>query len=275
MNKRAELKGKVAIVTGASTGIGRMVAERLVYAGAKVALVARSKDTLAQVAGELGADRAAAFPMDVGDLRALRALPARTVERFGRLDILVNNAGVNHRGPVAERKPDELEQIINVNLTAPIVLTRAAVDVIQRGGSIVNVASIAGMVPVPHEATYSASKAGLRAFTRASAEELEHKGIHVGCVCPGPVDTGFFGADIAEVPDLVFSQRISSAAEVAEAVLACIETHAPEIAVPRASGHLATLAYVFPKVAKVVRPLLEKKGARAKRVYAQRRARGT
>jgi short-subunit dehydrogenase len=274
MTQSAGFQGKVAIVTGASSGIGRMVAERLVFAGAQVALVARSAETLAKVAGELGSDRAAAFPLDVGDLAALRKLPARTVERFGRLDIVINNAGVNHRGPVAERSPHELEQIIGVNLTAPITLTRAAMDLLARGGSIVNVASIAGMVPVPDEAAYSASKAGLRAFTRASAEEFEKKGIHVGCVCPGPVDTGFFG-DIAHVPDLVFSQPMSTAAEVADAVLACIEQRTPEIAVPRASGHLATFAYVFPRVAKVVRPLLEKKGARAKRVFAERRTRGT
>lgn len=259
--------GKVAIVTGASSGIGLKVAEKLVVRGAKVALVARTRSAIEAVAARLGSDHAAAFPMDVSDLGALERLPERVVQRFGALDIVVNNAGLNHRGSIAKHSPRALAQIVAVNLTAPIVLTRAAYPLIQRGGSIVCVASIAGMVPVPGEATYSASKAGIRAFSRAVAEDFAEKDVHTGIVSPGPVDTNFFGEELEAVANLVFSQPLSTADEVAEAVLECIEKRAVEIAVPSRSGTLATTAYVFPGIADRLRPMLEKRGAKAKKRY--------
>lgn len=264
------MQGKVAIVTGASSGIGLASARLLAARGARVALVARTASKLASVAREIGDDRAVPFPLDVTDLAGLEALPRRVKERFGRLDVVVNNAGLNHRGPIDGLSPREIADILTTNLTAPIVLTRAAVDAIERGGSIVQVASIAGMVPVPGEATYSASKAGLRAFARAVAYDLEARDIHVGCVCPGPVDTGFLG-DLADVPDIVLSQPMVSAETVAEAVVRCIDERVDEIALPRRSGRLATMAYLMPDFARRIRPVLEKRGARNKQALLARR----
>jgi short-subunit dehydrogenase len=266
----AELRGKVAIVTGASSGIGLEVARQLVGAGAQVALVARRQATLDEHVAALG-PQAAAFALDVTDLKSLAKLPGEVVKRFGGLDIVVNNAGLNHRGPIREYDALALADIITTNLSAPIVLTRAAVEHLRPGGAVVNVASLAGMVPVPHEATYSASKAGLRAFTRAVREEFPT--LHVSTVCPGPVDTSFFG-DVNEVPDLVFSQPMSSAAEVADAVLRCIIDGTPEIALPSLSGTLATVGYLFPSLATSIRPLLEKRGAAAKQRYIRKKGRG-
>ncbi len=267
-----ELDGKVAIVTGASAGIGRAVARKLAERGARVALVARTRETLAREAAAIG-ERAAAFPLDVTDLAALAALPRKVVERFGRLDIVVNNAGVNHRGAVRTVAADALAAIVLTNLTAPIVLTRAALDHLPPDGAVVNVASLAGMVPVPHEATYSASKAGLRAFTRALA--AEQPSLRVASVCPGPVDTGFFGDEVEHVPDIVFSQPISTADQVADAVLACIVDGAREVALPRLSGALATAGYLFPSLAQRLRPLLEKRGAANKQKYIARKRGGS
>ncbi len=267
------MKDRVALVTGASSGIGLSVARGIVALGGRVALVARTRSTLEEVARKLGPDRAAAFPCDVSDLERLERLPGEVKARFGRLDVLVNNAGVNHRGDMARHSPGTLAEVITTNLTAPIVLTRAALDLMERGGAVIHVASIAGMVPVPGEATYSASKAGLRAFARASAPELAERGIHSGVVSPGPVDTGFFG-DAADVPPLVFSQPMSTADEVADAVLRCIQERVLEIAVPASSGRLATAAYVFPRLADALRPGLEKKGKRAKQAYLLRRREG-
>ena len=264
------MKGKVAIVTGASSGIGLAVARLVVARGGKVALVARTAKTLEDAASALGRDVAQAFPLDVKDLAAVAALPAKVKAAFGRVDLVVNNASVNHRGAIDRFEPSVLAEIVLTNLTAPIVLTRAAVDVIESGGSIVQVASIAGMVPVPGEATYSASKAGLRAFARAAAYDLEAKGIHVGCVCPGPVDTGFLG-DLGEVPDIVLSQPLITAEEVAEAVLRCADERLDEIALPRRSGRLATMAYLMPDFARRIRPVLEKRGARNKQAILARR----
>jgi len=266
------LSGKVAIVTGASSGIGLSVARLWAEGGGKVALVARTASKLDEAVRSIGESRAAAFPLDVQDLAALTALPARVKERFGRLDCVVNNAGLNHRGPIDRLEARLLADIVATNLTAPIVLTRAAIDHLERGGSIVQVASIAGMVPVPGEATYSASKAGLRAFTRAVAYDVEARGIHVGCVCPGPVDTGFLG-DLAEVPDIVLSQPMITADDVARAVLECIEHRVEEIALPARSGRLATMAYLMPSFAKKIRPVLEKRGAKNKEALLAARRR--
>ncbi len=267
------MQGKVATITGSSSGIGLSFARLFVARGGRVALVARTAAKLDEVALALGS-AAAAFPLDVQDLAALEALPARVVERFGRLDVLVNNAGLNHRGPIDAFTPRQLADVVATNLTAPIVLTRAALPYLGRGSSIVQVASIAGMVPVPDEAAYSASKAGLRAFARAVAFDLEARGIHVGCVSPGPVDTGFLG-DLDEVPDIVLSQPMIGADTVAEEIMRCIAQKVDEIALPRRSGHLATLAYLMPALAKRIRPMLEKRGARNKqKLLARRRATG-
>ncbi|MDB4936397.1 MAG: Dehydrogenase [Labilithrix sp.] len=263
------MQGKVAIVTGASTGIGLAVARMWVARGGFVALVARTASKLEDAARSIGAS-AAAFPLDVLDFAALQALPGRVEGRFGRLDVLVNNAGLNHRGEIGNFEPSQLADIVTTNLTAPIVLTRAALPHIQKGGSVIQLASIAGMVPVPGEATYSASKAGLRAFARAVAYEMEERGIHSGCVCPGPVDTGFLG-DLESVPDIVLSQPMITAEDVAEGVMRCIDERVDEIALPRRSGRLATMAYLMPDFAKRIRPVLEKRGARNKQAILARR----
>jgi len=263
--QRADLAERVALVTGASSGIGLSVTEKLILAGARVALVARRQTLLDEHVARLGSERAAAFALDVTDLEAVMVLPARVVARFGRLDILVNNAGLNHRGPILRHSARDLGNVITTNLTAPIVLTRAAAEHLAPGGAIVNVASLAGMIPVPHEAAYSASKAGLRAFTRSLREEFP--ALHISTVCPGPVDTGFF-TQLDQVPDLVFSQPMSTADQVAEAVMTCMGVHVPEIAMPRLSGVLATMGYLFPSVSRLLRPMLERRGAVAKARYA-------
>src|SRR5262249_9664343 len=126
-------------------------------------------------------------------------------------------------------------------------------------------------IPVPHEATYSGSKAGLRAFTRALAVELAVEGrVRVCTVCPGPVDTGFFGDDLARVPNLVFSQPMSSAQQIADAVTRAVEEDVDEIDLPPLSGKLATLGYLWPRLFRRLRPLLEKQGARNKQRYLRR-----
>jgi short-subunit dehydrogenase len=267
----ASRKGSVAIVTGASSGIGLAVAKRWVARGGKVALVARTAAKLEEAARELGED-AVPFPLDVLDFDALGALPGRVVDRFGSLEVVINNAGLNHRGPIDRFEAVQLVQIINTNLVAPIVLSRAALPKLSPGGSIIQVSSIAGMVPVPGEATYSASKAGLRAFARAAAYDVEERGIHIGCVCPGPVDTGFLG-NIEEVPDIVLSQPMITADDVAEGILRCIDERLDEIALPVSSGRLATMAYLSPTFARRIRPVLEKRGARNKRALLAARRR--
>jgi short-subunit dehydrogenase len=262
--------GKVALVTGASAGIGLAVSEKLAAQGAKVAMVARTEKTLREAAARIGGE---AFPLDVMDLAAVAELPQRVHDRLGALDIVVNNAGLHHRGPALSVPPLALADMITVNLTAPVVLSRAAVPLLRKGGSIVNVASLAGMVPMRYQVTYGASKAGLRAFSRALRDELVERGISVSVVSPGPVDTGFFGEELEKVADVVFSQPMSTADEVAEAILDCIRDGRAEIAIPWLSGKLCTLGYLSPALTRILRPAMERRGARAKRAYIERKRR--
>ena len=265
------LEGKIALITGGSAGIGLAVAEQLTQAGCKVALVARKQGPLDEAVQRLGADKAAAFALDVADLNAVAALPQRVRDRFGALDILVNNAGLHHRGRFLAVDAAQLGDMVTVNLTSPVVLSRAAAPLLRRGGAIVNVASLAGMVPMRNQVTYGATKAGLRAFSRALRDELCDQRITVSVVSPGPVDTGFFDGQVDEVADIVFSQPMSTAAEVAKAVLKCIEQGDAELAVPWLSGKLCTLGYVAPAFSRAVRPLMEKRGKKAKAAFKARK----
>ncbi|HEX4338804.1 MAG TPA: SDR family oxidoreductase [Polyangiaceae bacterium] len=268
--------GKVVIVTGASSGIGAAAARDFAAEGGDVVLVARSAGPLEETAYAIrrSGGKATSMPTDVGDPNAARALLDRVAKEHGGIDVLVNNAGVNYRGAVEDRKPEELAQIISVNLTAPIVMSQAVLPYLRKrgAGTIVNVASLAGHVPLPHEATYAASKWGLRGFSFSLAEELADSNIRVAVVSPGPVDTGFIMASIADVPDLVFSQPMSTADEIAKLVVDSAADGQRERLPSRASGYLTTVAYLFPKLRQRLTPLLEKRGRAAKQTYLARAA---
>jgi len=233
--------------------------------------VARTEKTLREAVASLPAGSAEAFMADVKDLPAASALPQRVADKLGGLDIVVNNAGLHYRGPMMGVEPLQLADMVTVNLAAPIVIARAAAAILREGGSIVHVASLAGMVPVAGQAVYGATKAGLRAFGRSSREELLPRGIRVSVVSPGPVDTGFFDSERDRVADITFSQPMSSAEQVAAAVMTCIRDGTPEIALPWFSGKLCTLGYVSPALSRLLRPSLERRGARNKKAYFERK----
>lgn len=270
MSKR--FQGKTVVVTGASSGVGADVAKLFAEEGARVVLAARTAAALESVAKEIG-EQALAVPTDVADPDAARELLRRAAEPGDHIDVLVNNAAVNHRGPVEKTEPDALAQIVDVNLKGPIVLTRLALPYLRRSGqgAIVNVASIAGQIPLPEEATYSATKFGLRGFSFALAEELRGSGVTVSVVSPGPIETGFITDDLDNVPDIVFSQPMSSPEEVAQAVLDCAADGQAERTLPRLSGVLATAGYLVPQIPRLLRPLLTEQGRRAKAKFRERR----
>lgn len=264
------LRNKVCVITGASSGIGLALARLFIQHDVKVALVARTASKLAAAVAELGADRAAAFPVDVTDRAAIDRLPRDVVAKFGRFDILVNNAGCNHRGPLKSRTAEEVLQVLETNLVAVAYLTRRALDVIPPGGAIVNISSIAGKVPYGSQASYCASKSGLRFFSLALREELAPEDIRVLCVNPGPVDTDFFG-DVAKAADLTFSQPMSTPEEVAAVTLDGLLRNAAEVDLPMMSGKLATLGYLSPGLKSVLRPFFERIGRKNKAAYLRRR----
>lgn len=266
--------GKVVVITGASTGIGSAAARMFAAEGASVALVARSADKLEWVAGEIRGSGAVAraFPADVRDRAACENLLRDVAAAFGGIDVLVNNAGANFRGPIERHDPDDLASIIAVNLTAPIVLTRLVLPYLRRRerGAIVNVASIAGQIPVPHEAVYSASKSGLRAFTFALRDELEGSGITVGAVSPGPVDTGFLMENLDDVPDLVFANPMSTAEDVARLVLDSAADGAAERTIPAMTGYMARVGSALPALKRALVPILSEHGKTVKQQYRAR-----
>jgi NADP-dependent 3-hydroxy acid dehydrogenase YdfG len=179
------LDGKVALVTGASRGIGAAVARKLDAAGVRLGLASRSGD-------DLGLD-AIAMPTDVRDLAQLEAIAAATVERFGRLDILVANAGVGAYGPFLDLDRDWLDEMLDVNLKGTIYAVRAALPYLLESGEadVVSLASEAGRRGLPYEAVYCASKFGQVGFTRALDHELRERGVRCTNVCPGGVATDF------------------------------------------------------------------------------------
>ena len=257
---------RTVIVTGASAGVGRAAAEAFHREGANVVLVARRPGPLEAAAAELGdGERVLSFAADVAEVAALEGLVAATLERFGAVDGVINNAGAHFRGPVATRSGDELATMVDVNLRAPIVLSRLALPELQRsGGFIVNVASLAGKLPLDGAATYSATKFGLRAFSFAMAEELRGTGVSVSVVSPGPIDTGFIMDELDEVEDIVFSQTMCTAADVAAMILDCAADGRREREFPVGGGKLATLAYLVPGLRRRIKPALERKGAAVK-----------
>jgi NADP-dependent 3-hydroxy acid dehydrogenase YdfG len=179
------LDGKVALVTGASRGIGAAVARKLDESGVKLGLASRNGD-------DLGLD-AVALPCDVREPAALDSLVAATVERFGRLDILVANAGVGAYGPFLDLAPEHLDEMIDVNLKGTMYAVRAALPHLIESGEadIVTLASEAGRRGLPYEAAYCASKFGQVGFTRALDHELRELGVRCTNVCPGGVATDF------------------------------------------------------------------------------------
>lgn len=264
------LKGKVAIITGASSGVGEAAAHAFARAGARMVLAARSVDKIASLATQVGG---LAVPTDVNRLDDLRALVDQALAAYGRIDVLVNNAAANARGDLDTLDPHGIATVIDTNLKAPLLLTRLALPHLRATkGVVVNVASIAGHVPLPHESPYCASKWGLRGFTFALRQELKSAGVAVCVVSPGPISTPFVLDDLENVPDLVFSQPILTAGQVADAVLACAIDRKRERALARSTLLLARLAATFPWLQELLRPALEAKGARVKAGLAQRTA---
>ncbi len=262
------LNNKTVIITGGSEGVGAATARLFADAGANLMLVARGKKKLEAIADDLrDKTRVEIFAMDVSDTDACVDVFKKAQFEFGGVNILVNNAGYHARGPVESVAAEELARMVDVNLRSPIILSRIALPYLREAGegAIINVGSLAGRVVYPGAAVYSATKAGLRLFTLGLSEELRGTGIKVGLVSPGPVSTGFIMDDIDKVSDITFSQPITSATDVAQAVLDLCSNTIQDEALPKISGALTTVIGLMPWLGRALRPSLERKGQRVKK----------
>ncbi|MFT6957360.1 MAG: short-subunit dehydrogenase [Halieaceae bacterium] len=266
-------KDKTVIITGASAGVGAACASLFAKHGAKLVLAARGEDALNSFADTLrGHTEVMTVAMDVANEAACTNLIEASVAKFGAIHVLINNAGLHHRGNFDSQTPENMVQMVDVNLRAPIFLTGLVLPYIRKagGGAVVMVGSLAGRAPLQGASTYASTKAGIRAFAHSLVDELIGTGIHVGVVSPGPIDTGFIMDSIDEVEDIVYSQRMSSAEEVADAVLAIAEGKEVEISLPASGGLLTTLSYLLPALRRKLRPALYAKGRKNKEKYRSR-----
>jgi short-subunit dehydrogenase len=261
------LKDKTVIITGGSEGVGAAAARMFAEAGANLVLVARTKKKLEALAAELRElTRVEIFAMDVSDAEASVDLFKKANFEFGRIDILINNAGYHQRGRFDSVDVADLGKMIDVNLKAPIILTRLVIPHMRDagGGAIINVGSLAGRTPVPNSATYAASKAGLRSLTYSLNAELGDSKIKLAVVSPGPIDTGFIMSNIDNVSDITFSQPISTADEVAQVILDLCGNKQVEVSMPAISGVLTMASYLMPWLGRWLSPMLERRGANVK-----------
>jgi short-subunit dehydrogenase len=232
----ADFRDRVALVTGASSGIGAQLARDLAGRGARVALLARRADRLEALAAELGGDRQAlAVPCDVSERAAVEAATARVLERWGRIDVLVNSAGVARHALFKDEDPETFVRLMETNYLGVVWAIRAVLPAMRARGEgwIVNVSSVAGKLGQPDESAYSASKFAVTGLSEALAYELAPLGIHVMTVYPALVRTEMFTPDVlARMPERV-KRTFIEPADLTRAVFRGLARGAHEVTVPR------------------------------------------
>lgn len=228
-------EGRIALVTGASRGIGAAIAHRLAHAGFLVIVNHRASSEAAEDVARLireSGGQAEVEQADVTDMTAVRAMITRIRSRHGRLDVLVNNAGRSEDGLLLLQSPESWWAVVRDNLSAVVNCSRAALPLLleQKGGAIVNISSVSGLRGVEGQTAYCAAKAAVIGFTRALAKELATKGLSVNCVAPGPIDTELYrtvtpakaAARLTQLP----LGRLGRCEEVAEVVALLAEGRA-------------------------------------------------
>ena len=259
-------EARIAIVTGASSGIGAAVALDLARRGARVVAVARRQDRLEAVVERCRAHSPESVPFaaDVSSRAACAEVVEATEARFGRVDMLVNNAGISVHKHASDTGADEVERVMAVNFLGPVHLTLAALPgMLERAtGSIVNVTSVAGYVPNPGESAYGASKAALSRWSHGLAVDLHGTGVHVGVLSPGPIDTEIWSLD----DELSYHGKLHPPEMVAAAVARMIERGLTHRTVPRRYGAVGAL---YPLLGRPMRWGLRRYGERSERERAR------
>jgi short-subunit dehydrogenase len=252
MRGLSDFAGRVAIVTGASSGIGTGLARTLARRGARVALVARRRERLEEVAAQIAADggQALAVPCDVGERDQVDAAARTVIEHFGRVDLLVNNAGYNRHVLFKDHDVDDVERMMRVNYMSVVYWTKAVLPAMRAQGSgwIVNLSSVAGKLGQPDEAAYAATKFAVAGLSESLSYELDPLGIHVLCVYPALVRTEMFDEEtLARMPASVKASFIE-VEQFCAGVLDALARGAYEVTVPRYVGVAYLARLLMPSV---------------------------
>lgn len=267
--------GDVVLVTGAAGGIGQAVARHLAAGGARVVLTGRGEEALRGV--DLGPGRvpAAVHLLDVRDAAAWDRVVAAVLDGLGSIDLLVSNAGVVDPGPLEEATPERLARVVETNLLGAMLGARAVLPAMKRQGrgAIVFVGSLGGLVPMPFETSYAASKAAVRHFALSLRAEVAGSGVTVSVVTPDSVDTPQLAQELRfDEASLSFASPPLPPDAVARAVARAARGGAPEILVPAAGGLGARMAAAFPRLLLWLLPWLRRSGAsRMERMRSGRR----
>jgi len=261
---KMKIQGKVALVTGASEGIGAACARVFEARGARLSIVARNAERLAGVGGPNTLRTAG----DITKEETRESLVARTIERFGGIDILVNNAGMGLYAPAWKAPMADTRRMFELNFFAPLALAQRVAPYMRerKGGAIVNISSIAGKVTLPWLTLYSVSKFALGSLTDGLRTELKPDGIHVMAVCPGYVKTEFQAHALgAHPPEPIAKGRrfAITAEECAEAIARGVEREARTVVVPRIGWLLVALSRLFPATVESRLAAINQSGASA------------
>ena len=245
------MQGKVAIVTGASRGIGRVIAQSLAQKGSKIIAIARSMDNLSKTCQLIEDKGGQATPImaDMIQSENFEQLIERATSVYGRLDILVNNAGVEQYNHFKKYSSDDIDNCLKTNLHAPILLSKSILPQLleQGSGHIINIASLAGKKGVSYNSIYSASKSGLIMWTDAIRQELSQTDVNISVVCPGFIrESGMFHDSGQSAPKLLGS---SLPQDVADGVIKCIQNNSAEVIVnPGPMKPLLALNQISPRL---------------------------
>jgi len=249
-----KLKDQVAVITGASSGIGAAIAQAFAAEGARLVLAARSEERLNVLARTLGPDssRVLVLPTDVRVPEQIRRLLERTVEKFGRVDVLVNSAGIGLYAPYDQVIWEHFRDLWEVNFFGAAYAMREVVPLMKRqgGGTIVNISSVAGRYPLPYLASYCATKFALNALSDGLRTELARDRIRIVVVCPGRVHTGFHERAYHDAGEIVYRGNIGkgiSAERVARATLRAVVRQQREVVVPAVLRLAVGFRILFPR----------------------------
>jgi len=238
LTRLTSYRGRSALVTGASSGIGRLLALRMAAAGARVALVARRRDELEAVAEEIRAagGEAIALACDVAERAEVEQCVVRVLERFGAIDVLVNNAGYGHHRRFVEWDLGDMERMMRVNYFGALYFTRLLLPKMaeRRSGWLVFVASVAGRIASPEESAYCASKFAMIGLAEAISLEVEEAGVHVLSVCPGVIRTPFFDDEALRRMPPVSRRQMVEPEGLVDAILRALARGRRELTYPRA-----------------------------------------